>query len=105
MRVFDSFSLPKHEGPYKSWPLTTELWLDGRPTGTRIPGYVIEAQYRCGDRYLIATSWDCPFEEMQTFVLLSPELRVSDRSNHGFDAVVSVRQKLEMRIVQRAQGG
>lgn len=66
MERIDLFTLEKHDGPYEFWRPTTELWLNGKPTGSRIPGYVIEAQYRCGTRYLLATSWDCPFEELQT---------------------------------------
>jgi hypothetical protein len=83
MEPIDIFSLEKHDGPYESWPLTSELRRRGEPTGARVPGYVIEAQYRCGDRYLLATSWDCPFEEMQTFVLLSSELKVLARRDYG----------------------
>ena len=83
MERVDIFTLAKHDGPYDTWPLTTELWLNRQPTAARVPGYVIEAQYRCGNRYLLATSWDCPFEEMQTFVLLSPEFKELERRFYG----------------------
>lgn len=83
MERIDIFSLATHEGDYQTWPETTALLRDGQPTGTRVPGYVIEAQYRCGDRYLLATSWDCPFEEAQTFVLLSADFKVLGRTDYG----------------------
>src|SRR5262245_37672935 len=77
------FSLAKHDGPYEAWPPMTALFRHGQTTGAKVPGYIIEAQYQCGDRYLLATSWDCPFEEMQTFVLLSSKLRVLSERNYG----------------------
>jgi hypothetical protein len=58
--------------------------MDGRATGARVPGYVLEAQYRCGDRYLLGTSYDCGFEEMQTFLLLSPTLKILARKDYWF---------------------
>lgn len=70
MDAIDTFSLASHAGPYERWPSTTALFAEGRPTGTSVPGYVLEAQYRCADGYLLITSWDCPFEEANDFVLL-----------------------------------
>ena len=67
------FELAKHEGPYESWPQTTELIKDGVPTGKRIPGYIIEAQYAHTHGFVLVTSWDCPYEEALSFLLLSHE--------------------------------
>jgi hypothetical protein len=83
MERVDVFSLAKHEGPYESWPLETALLNDGRPTGTRVPGYVVEAQYRHGSRYLLVISWDCPYEEAQEILLLSEEGRILSRKHVG----------------------
>lgn len=71
MERIASLSLPLHAGPYDQWPRQTSLLHDGRPTATMVPGYVIEAQYRCDDGYLVVTSYDCPFEEANEFLLLS----------------------------------
>ena len=67
------FSLASHDGPYSAWPLTTPLLCDGVPTGRRVPGFVIEGQYRWGDLVLLINSWDCPFEESYDFLLLNAE--------------------------------
>ena len=74
MNRLNIFELAKHEGPYESWPQTTELIKSGVATGKRIPGYSIEAQYAHTHGFVLVTSWDCPFEEAQSFLLLSHEL-------------------------------
>jgi hypothetical protein len=66
----DRYSLEAHAGPYKSWPTTSLLRVDGRQTGARVPGYVIEAQYESPLGDLLITSFDCLFEESNSFVLL-----------------------------------
>jgi hypothetical protein len=76
MQAIDTFALSKHNGAYEQWPQHTPLLADGANTGKCVPGYVIEAQYRCGEHYLLINSWDCPFEEAQTFLLLSSSFDV-----------------------------
>jgi hypothetical protein len=66
----DRYRLQPHDGPYKSWPTTSLLRVDGQQTGARVPGYVIEAQYESSLGDLLITSFDCPFEESNSFVLL-----------------------------------
>jgi hypothetical protein len=83
MERLDVFSLAAHAGPYESWPLETPLLRDGVATGVLVRGYVIEAQYRCGERFLLVTSWDCPYEEAQEIQLLGPDLRVLSRRSVG----------------------
>jgi len=65
-----TFSLEKHLGPYATWGTTSALYADDVPTGQRVPGFVIEGQYACGDGYVLITSYDCLFEEAQNFLLL-----------------------------------
>lgn len=77
------FALPAHDGAYESWPLKTELLKRGAPTGKFVPGFVIEAQYEWDDHYLIVTSWDCPFEEAQEFLLLSANLDILAKKHLG----------------------
>ena len=72
MKKIESFSLEKHEGTYELWPRRTRLFFDGVDTGTKIPGFIIEAQYKCDEGYLLITSQDCPFEESNVFILLTP---------------------------------
>jgi hypothetical protein len=86
----DIFSLEKHRGPYELWPSTTALYMHGRPSGARVPGYVLEAQYRCGDRYLLGVSYDCPFEEIQTFLLLSADLKILSQKHYGCSLAIAL---------------
>ena len=83
MKTVHRFELAKHEGPYESWPQTTELIKDGVATGKRIPGYIIEAQYAHTNGFLLVTSWDCPYEEAQSFLLLSHELDLLSEETVG----------------------
>lgn len=76
MKRSTRFSLEKHDGPYESWPLRTRLLADGQPTRVRLGGYVLLHQFEVEDGYLLVTDYDCPFEEMTVFTLLSSELRV-----------------------------
>ena len=71
-----TFSLEVHEGPYESWPAKSKLLADGAWTGERVPGCSIERQYTCDRHYLLVTSYDCPFEESQNFLLLDSRFRV-----------------------------
>lgn len=73
------FSLAKHEGPYENWPSKTDLFFDGKPTGKKIDGYVIEKQFKIDDYYLIITSYDCPFEETNNFILLNNNFSVEHK--------------------------
>ena len=77
------FSLASHDGPYSAWPLTTPLLCDGVPTGRRVPGFVIEGQYRWGDLVLLINSWDCPFEESYDFLLLNAQHEIIARTSLG----------------------
>lgn len=74
--VQQRFSLARHEGPYENWPRKTRLFCEGLPTGTEVEGYVIEAQYRCAHGHLLITSFDCPFEESNSFTLLDARFQV-----------------------------
>ena len=83
MKKISEFGLDKHSGPYDSRPLTSRFYRNGEATGTKLPGYVIEAQYQAGERFLIVTSWKCPFEEANDFVLLSETLKVLSKKSLG----------------------
>lgn len=76
MEPIDCFRLATHSGPYTSWPERTRLLRDGVETTTQVPGYEIEAQYRTGGGFLLVTSFDCPFEESNAFLLLDDRLNV-----------------------------
>lgn len=83
MKQIDIFTLAQHTKEYDKRPLETELLREGQPTGKKVPGYVLEAQYEHENYYLIVTSWDCPFEEAQTFLLLSYDLDVLSEKTIG----------------------
>lgn len=76
MQPIDRFALEPHAGPYERWPLDSRLRDGGVACDARVPGYVIEAQYATPLGTLLVTSWDCPFEESSSFVLLDDALRV-----------------------------
>ena len=79
MEPIARFGLESHAGPYERWPTTSRLVVDGAPLDVRVPGYVIEAQYSTRLGTLLVTSFDCPFEESNSFVLLDDALRVVAR--------------------------
>lgn len=83
MREISCFSFKPQPGPYESWSLCSELIQDGKRTGKFVPGFVIGAQYAYKDLYLIVTSWDCPYEESQEFILLSKDLTVLCKKHIG----------------------
>ncbi|MBN8481583.1 MAG: hypothetical protein J0L88_08345 [Xanthomonadales bacterium] len=83
MQVVNRFELEAHAGPYESWPRDSRLRVDGRVVDVRVPGYVIDAQYRVGDEYLLVTSFDCPYEEASAFVLLDASSRMRARRTLG----------------------
>ena len=83
MKEISSFSFKAQQGPYETWSLCSELIKDGKRTGKYIPGFVIGAQYAYKDLYLIVTSWDCPFEESQEFILLAQDLTVLCKKHIG----------------------
>ena len=83
MKKISCFSFKPQPGPYETWSLCSELILNGNPTGKYVPGFVIGAQYAYKDLYLLVTSWDCPYEESQEFILLSKDLTVLCKKHIG----------------------
>jgi hypothetical protein len=71
MHLVELFTLENHPPPYNLWPRRTRLFAHKDDTGQTVSGYVIEAQYRCAAGYLLITSYDCLFEEANTFTLLN----------------------------------
>ncbi|SNT14016.1 hypothetical protein SAMN06265795_1158 [Noviherbaspirillum humi] len=76
MEAISAFSLEQHPGPNEQRPRRTRLFRDGIDTGATVPGYVIEAQYRCKQGFLLIVSQDCPFEESNDFLLLGPDYKL-----------------------------
>ena len=71
---FSLAQLPAVEGE----AARANLMLDGRPTGVSVPGIVLEAQYRCGEGYLLLTTENVPYEEAVHVLLLGPQFSVLD---------------------------
>jgi hypothetical protein len=84
MEKISLFSLEKHDGPYHSWPSVTRLYADGVNTQQKLPGFQIEAQYRCNHGYLIITNYDCPHEETDAFILLSDAYKIIAETQFSF---------------------
>ena len=76
LRPITKFSLEKHAGPYHTWGTSSALCIDGVLTGKQVPGFLIEGQYARDDLSVLITSYDCPFEEAQNFLLLNAECNV-----------------------------
>lgn len=70
------FSIEQHQGDYESWPLKSRLFYQGQYTGSKVPGFVIERQYRYKNHYLLILSYDCPFEEANEFILLDQKFKL-----------------------------
>lgn len=83
MKKISLFSFNRQPGPYETWSLCSELIMNEKRTGKYVPGFVIGAQYTYKDLYLIVTSWDCPYEESQEFILLSKDLTVLCKKHIG----------------------
>lgn len=76
--------LAKLSGPPESWPPRSRLLRrDGTLTPVRLPGYVLQAQFRTPDGFLFITDYDCPFEELTCFTLVSPGFHVLARRALG----------------------
>lgn len=76
MNVIHRFTLEQHEGPTDKWPLYSRLLCGGEWTGVSLPGYALLHQYETPYGYIFVTDYDCPFEEITNFVLVSKRLRV-----------------------------
>lgn len=83
MQPITRYALEAHAGPYDRWPATTALLADGLPTGVRVPGYVVDAQFATPLGALLVTSYDCLFEEANTFLLLDAAHRILARADLG----------------------
>jgi hypothetical protein len=82
MKPLDVFAFRAHAGPQESWGLESELLLNGKATRKIIPGFILEAQYRCASSYLFVTSWDCG-EDSLDVILTNEDLQVLDRKSIG----------------------
>jgi hypothetical protein len=83
MDIVTLFSLKRSPESSASREIHTELLFNGVATGTNIPGYVLEAQYHCRQLYIFVTSWDVPFEDYLTIVLLNEDLVIIDKKSVG----------------------
>jgi len=76
MKPINRFTLEKHDGPYEKWPPRSRLSLDGKPTDISLPGYALLYQFETSNGYILVTDYDCPFEEITNFALISKQLRL-----------------------------
>lgn len=83
MRPIARLALEKHTGPYEKWPLKSRLVIDGALSEHRIPGFVIDAQYETEFGLLVITSYDCLFEESNSFSLLDASFRIVASASLG----------------------
>ena len=76
MKPINRFTLEKHDGPYETWPLRSRLSLDGKSTDISLPGYALLHQFETSNGYILVTDYDCPYEEITNFALISKQLHV-----------------------------
>lgn len=74
MKQMNRFTLVRHDGPYTSRPTRSMLLLDGEPTTVSLPGYELRHQFETPDGYVFVTDFDCPFEEITSFILVNKTL-------------------------------
>ena len=79
MRAVSLFSL--RPAPDVDAERTSSLWRDGQPTGTVVPGCVLEAQYAIDARALLFVTHDIPYEETLEILLLDVAGDVVDRAS------------------------
>jgi hypothetical protein len=76
MKPINRFTLEKHDGPYEKWPVRSRVFLDGKPTDISLPGYRLLHQFETSSGYILVTDYDCPYEEITNFALVSRQLRL-----------------------------
>jgi hypothetical protein len=83
IRVADQITLKVvAEGSDDSSP-TSEVVLDGIPTGTHVRGATLEAAVEWNSYYLLFTTDDVPYEEMLRIALLDQDLGLLDTALIG----------------------
>ena len=82
MTPVETFALGQTTGTAEGAPLS-DLLAGGTPTGVRVPGLVLEAQYRFGEEFLLLTTEDVPYEEALHAVLLGRCHAIVDRLQLG----------------------
>ena len=83
MRIATQITLNPISESTEERPPTSELVLNGVPTGRRIHGAILEAAVEWNSLYLVFLTDDIPHEEMLRIVLLDEELNVLDRALIG----------------------
>ena len=83
MKPTTQFLLETPDVPYEQRPSHSQLFVDGKPTSLRLPGYSLLYQFDTQAGFLLVTDYDCPYEEITNFILLSHDLRVVSRRSLG----------------------
>jgi hypothetical protein len=83
MRELNRFSLTPPPADAGDRKLKSQLIVDGIASHTFIPGYEIVRQFEVASGYLLATDYDCPYEEVTEFVLLDHQLKVIGNRSVG----------------------
>ena len=97
MRVAHHITLrPVSEGTETTSP-TSEIVLNGVPTGRHLEGATLEAAVEWNSSYLLFITDDVPNEEMLRIVLLDRELRVLDTAMIGSPYSTGSFSALELR--------
>jgi hypothetical protein len=83
----NNFSFAERENDQYRLESRSRLFVDGTPTDTWIPGLSIIRQFEIPIGYLLVTDYDCPFEEITNFILLTREHQIASRKSIGPSAL------------------
>lgn len=97
MRVADQITLRRISEAAEVAPPTSEIALNGVPTGRRIEGATLEAAVEWSSAYLLFITDDVPYEEMLRIVLLDRNLDVLDSALIGGPYSTGSFSSLELR--------
>jgi hypothetical protein len=78
--AINDFTIEQHEGPYVDWSSRSRLYYKGEACDCYVPGYVLEAQYKIIDGYILVISYDCPFEESNKILFLNDVLIIKAKT-------------------------
>lgn len=82
MQLSDDIAL-QPQGAVDQGSPRSEILIAGRPTGSVVPGSVLEAAVRCAPGWLLFVIDDTPYEEMLAIYLIDAQGRLLDSAHIG----------------------
>jgi hypothetical protein len=76
MNPINRFTLENHDSPYETWPLRSRLFLDSKPAGVVLLGYVLLHQFETPYAYVLVTDYGFSYQEVTNFAWIGRHLRL-----------------------------